>query len=177
MSWVDDSPFNFARASARDAIVYGAARPVVEDVDEWIELMLDHDIVHVLCLLTTQELEAYDHLLGRYRRHFSTVTHVPLVDLRAPAKQDVERALDALREAERRDEPIVVHCAAGIGRTGIVTTAWLRVRYGLDVKTAIAEVRTVAAHAGAFRDPLEANELEIRLLLGMLDGQTGAPRR
>lgn len=166
--WVEESPFNFARTSTRDALVHGAARPVVEDVDEWIELMLDRHIVHVLCLLAPEELAAYDNLLDRYRRHFSTVVHVPLVDLEVPAKLDVERAVEALTKAERRDEPIVVHCAAGIGRTGIVTTAWLRIRYGLDVKAAIAEVRTSAEDAGAFRDPLETNENEVLALLGLL---------
>jgi protein-tyrosine phosphatase len=175
--WVEESPFNFARASARDVIVHGAARPGVEDVGPWIALMVGHHIVHVLCLLSAEELLVYGDLLGRYRRHFATVTHVPLVDLEVPAKQDLERALEALTTAERRGEPIVVHCAAGIGRTGIVTTAWLRVRYGLDVKAAIAEIRSSAEDAAAFRDPLETNELEVEELLGSFGGQTSAPPR
>jgi protein-tyrosine phosphatase len=132
---------------------------------------VDHHIVHVVCLLSPEELAVYDDLLGRYRRHFSTVVHVPLVDLEVPAKQDVERAVEALTKAERRDERILVHCAAGIGRTGIVTTAWLRIRYGLDVKAAIAEVRQSAEDAGAFRDPLETNEIEVRALLDTLGGR------
>jgi protein-tyrosine phosphatase len=175
--WVEESPFNFARTSARDAIVHGAARPVVEDVDGWIEFMAGQHIVHVVCLLAPEELAVYDDLLGRYRRRFSSVVHVPLVDLEVPAKQDVERALEALTRAERRDEPILVHCAAGIGRTGIVTTAWLRVRYGLDVKAAIAEIRRSAEDATAFRDPLETNETEVLALLGSLGGRTSAPLR
>jgi protein-tyrosine phosphatase len=174
--WVEESPFNFARTSGRDAIVHGAARPVVDEVDAWIELVLGHRIVHVLCLLAPEELAAYDDLLGRYRRRFATVAHVPLVDLEVPAKRDLERALEVLTRAERRDEPIVVHCAAGIGRTGIVTAAWLRVRYGLTVDAAIAEVRRSAEDAGAFRDPLETNELEVHTLLRTLGGPTSAPR-
>jgi protein-tyrosine phosphatase len=175
--WIEESPFNFARASARDAIVHGAARPAVEEVGEWIEHMVEHHILHVLCLLSPEELAAYDDLLGRYRHRFSTVMHVPLVDLEVPAQQDVERALDVLTRAERRDEPILVHCAAGIGRTGIVTAAWLRVRYGLGVTAAIAEIRSSAEDARAFRDPLETNELEVLALLGMLGGRTSTPLR
>jgi len=175
--WVEESPFNFARSSARDAIVYGAARPDGEEVDAWIQLMLAHDIAHVVCLLSEEELADYDDLLGRYRRRFSTVEHVPLMDLEVPAKQDLERALEALTRAERHLEPVIVHCAAGIGRTGIVTAAWLRVRHGLDVKAAIDEVRRTAEDAGAFRDPLETNEPEIRALLGMLGSRASAPVR
>ena len=175
--WVEESPFNFARTSARDAIVHGAARPDVEDVDAWIEHMLGQRIAHVVCLLAHEELADYDDLLGRYRRRFVTVEHVPLVDLEVPARQDVERALESLHRAERRGEPILVHCAAGIGRTGIVTTAWLRARYGLDVKAAIAEVRRSAEDAAAFRDPLETNEIEVLALLGMIGGRTSVPGR
>ena len=175
--WVEESPFNFARTSGRDAIVHGAARPPIDAVDAWIEHMAGHGIVRVLCLLAPEELADYDDLLGRYRGRFSTVAHVPLVDLEVPAQLDVERALGVLADAERRGEAIVVHCAAGIGRPGTVTTAWLCVRHGLDVKTAIAEVRGSAESAAAFRDPLETNELEILALLEAIAGRASARPR
>jgi protein-tyrosine phosphatase len=58
----------------------------------------------------------------------------------------------------------VAHCAAGMGRTGLISSAWLCRRYGLGADEAIAEVCESAWRVGANRDPLEAGP-EARIVL------------
>ena len=152
------TPRNFAPASARDDIVYGADRPGYdrEQIEDWIAFMLERGVRRVVCLLSDERVVRYDDLLDAYRRHFSAVTHAAIDDHGLPSEEVLERALAALAEAEAAGERIVAHCAAGMGRTGLISAAWLCRRYGLAIDDAIAEVCESALHVGANRDPLEA---------------------
>lgn len=160
------TPRNFAPASLRDTIVFGADRPGydAEQVGEWIEFMLEREVRRVVCVLTGPKLAKYDDLLEAYRRRFTVVTHAPIDDRGLPTDEVLERALEAFAEAERAGERIVVHCAAGMGRTGLLASAWLCRRYGLEIDQAIKEVCESAWQVGANRDPLEAGP-ESRLVL------------
>jgi protein-tyrosine phosphatase len=169
------TPRNFAAASMRDDIVYGADRPGYgpEQVNDWIEFMVERDVRRVVCLLSNERLAKYDDLLGAYRRRFAAVTHAAIDNCGLPTDDILERALAALAEAECADERIVVHCAAGMGRTGLISSAWLCRRYGLAVDDAITEVCESARRAGANRDPLEAGP-EARLVLIRAGGQSSS---
>lgn len=164
------TPRNFAPASARDAIVYGADRPgyTPELVDEWIEFMRARDVQRVVCLLSDARLRKYDDLIGAYRQRFRAVLHAPIGDHGLPSDEILERALAALAQAERAGERVVAHCAAGMGRTGLISSAWLCRRYGVGVDEAIAEVLAAARQVGADRDPLEAGPGAREVLLRAL---------
>ena len=155
----------------RDAIVYGADRPgyETEQVNDWIEFMVERGIRRVVCLLSHDRLTKYDDLLGAYRRRFAAVTHAAIDDYGLPTDDILELALVAPDEAESANERIVVHCAAGMGRTGLISSAWLCRRYALTVDDAITEVCESAWRVGANRDPLEAGP-EARTVLGRARG-------
>ena len=161
------TPRNFAPASMRDEIVYGADRPGYdpEDVNDWIEFMIERGIRRVVCLLSNERLTKYDDLLGAYHRRFVAVLHAPIDDCGLPTDDVLERALAALAEADSAGQRIVAHCAAGMGRTGLISSAWLCRRYGLAFDDAIAEVCAVALRVGANRDPLEAGPAARSVLL------------
>jgi atypical dual specificity phosphatase len=68
------------------------------------------------------------------------VCHVPVVDMEAPSLEDLERSVLFLEEVVASGGRAVVHCAAGIGRTGTVLAAFL-VAGGATADEAIAAVR------------------------------------
>jgi protein-tyrosine phosphatase len=86
-----------------------------------------------------------------------TWLHLPITDLRLPSADTLaawhaQRA--ALADAFGRREKVLVHCAAGLGRTGMLV-ARLLVDAGLDPDEAIAQVRR--ARAGTIQTQAQAD--------------------
>ncbi len=70
-----------------------------------------------------------------------TVHHEPVTDFEAPSPAALERAVAFVRRHLDRDEPVAVHCRAGIGRTGTALAAVL-VSLGHGARDAIDVVRS-----------------------------------
>jgi atypical dual specificity phosphatase len=66
--------------------------------------------------------------------------HLPVTDLTAPTRDQINAAVAKITEAINNDERVAVHCVAGLGRTGTVVACWL-VAQGMDAESAIAHVR------------------------------------
>ncbi|MFB6280731.1 MAG: dual specificity protein phosphatase family protein [Haloferacaceae archaeon] len=157
---MDRGTCRFAPAAPDERIVHGACRPgdgppdtPNEDVEGWIAYVRDRGIERVCCTLTRRQLVRYDDLLGTYEAAFgpTAVRHAPIRDHRFVDRATLEEGiLPFLRDADRSAEPVVVHCWAGIGRTGHVLALWLARERGYDLDDAISTVRRSG------RDPLEA---------------------
>jgi protein-tyrosine phosphatase len=147
--------YKFAAASAAEPIVFGAARAGSTDrqVRGWIEFMQARDIQRVCCLLAQSQLERYSDLLGIYRDNFGVdrICWAPIEDFKLPDPQLlIDRILPFLDLADRSHEKVVVHCSGGVGRTGLVLSAWLIAKRGFSPTLAIATVKKTG------RNPSEA---------------------
>jgi protein-tyrosine phosphatase len=149
---------NFGPAAPEETIVYGACRPgrnLAEPnayVSEWVHEMQHNGIARVCCLLDS-DLEDYADLLGQYESVFGTdrVCHAPVSDFQVIPDATLRDGIyPFLKEAEQTGEPVVVHCAAGMGRTGQVLVLWLASAHGYPLEKAIQTVRQMG------RAPLQA---------------------
>jgi len=165
----------FAPAAADETYVYGACTPGWHSAasreaarDDWISFMRAEGIERVLCLLTGCQLDRKGALLSAYRDAFgeTNVRHVPVRDHHVvPEATLVDEILPFLVAARNDEAAVVVHCLAGLGRTGQVLAAWLVYSRDYSPDRAIETVREQG------REPMDAvtagnaEEADVRDLL------------
>ena len=67
--------------------------------------------------------------------------HVPTEDLSAPDMEKIDQTVEFIHKRIQSDEPVMVHCAAGIGRTGTILACYLVKYQKMSVSDAIEKVR------------------------------------
>ena len=160
-----NTEFNFGPAAKDDLIVFGARRPedLLSDVARWITFMRKQGIQRVVCLLSGNEFgtKVIADLLDIYEEEFGEdrVLHAPIKDFQLANRSIIKGTLKFLAASEHENEKVVVHCSAGMGRTGHVLACWLVMGRNFEPHDAISEVRRMG------RSPTESR----RNLMPLLD--------
>ncbi|MGD0092617.1 MAG: dual specificity protein phosphatase family protein [Planctomycetota bacterium] len=101
-----------------------------------LEFLYAHNIRAIVSLTETPLDRAYIEEFGfRY-------LHLPVADFTAPTMVQVRQFLEFQRAAEAEGRAVVVHCGAGLGRTGTMLACALASR-GLAAAEAIDKMRTL----------------------------------
>ena len=99
-----------------------------DEVDDWIEEIKGMGIKSIICFLSDDQLPFYSGLpsgLIRYYRDAGfDVAHIPEDDYKTPPLSE-EGVREAVTSFERLQKPVLVHCSAGIARTGMAIDAIL----------------------------------------------------
>ncbi|MFB6152596.1 MAG: dual specificity protein phosphatase family protein [Haloarculaceae archaeon] len=171
-----DNAHRFAPAAPDEDAVYGACCPGWhtaarhgDALSDWIEFMERRDVDRVCCLLPGRQLDASGGNVGRYRSRFGddAVLHAPVPDHRLVDESLLEdEILPFLDATAAADESVVVHCLAGIGRTGQVLAAWLAHDRGYGAERAIATVKEMGRLPGDAVRAGNATEEELHELIG-----------
>jgi protein-tyrosine phosphatase len=150
--------FKFGPASVSEPTVFGACRPGKsrEEIADWIAFMVRNGVARVCCVIPGEYLaeEPVD-LLAAYREAFGAenVLHAPVADFSLCDEETLAgQILPFLREADARGVRAVVHCWAGMGRTGHVLAAWLARERGMAPDQALHAVVAMG------RNPYESIE-------------------
>jgi protein-tyrosine phosphatase len=115
--------------------------------------MQTEEIKRVCCLLPGRQLADSGANIDRYEQAFgeSNVLHAPVPDHHlVPESLLREEILPFLAEGRSEEQQTIVHCLAGIGRTGQVLAAWLVYNRDYGPEKAIETVQSNG------RDPTDA---------------------
>jgi len=106
--------------SQRPGYLGGGQKPIgMGEVQQWIESAQSLGIASIICLLADEHLCLYPDgdLLGIYRTAGFEVRHIPVTDHTRPPLTPGQLA-DVLRAWRELPKPVLIHCSAGIDRTG-----------------------------------------------------------
>jgi hypothetical protein len=138
-------PFNLPGRVYRSAMPYGSYDPSGEILPTYISAQISTIVI-------LAEEEEIIRIAGRdlkslYWQQGWRVLHLPISDYGVPdlglLKGTVSSALDAAGEGKH----LVIHCSAGLGRTGMFAACMAKQRFGMPGEQAISWVRDTIPHA------------------------------
>ena len=132
-------PFGFPGRIFRSPMPFGPHDLHGEVYDQFCEAQIS-----VIVLLASDEECLHRtgcHLRALYLKQGFQVLYLPIPDFSVPDKDDLEQAVQQTIAYAQAGHHIVIHCSAGIGRTGLFTTCLAKRYLGLSGAEALQWVR------------------------------------
>lgn len=100
--------------------------------------------IRAILTLTRRDIRQYPGVAGRLHVVYGDIAHlhVGILDGGIPANDKLTaKAIDFIDSAYQSGKPVFIHCAGGIGRTGIILEAYYVLRRGMTLAEAQVLVR------------------------------------
>lgn len=134
-----------------NAIAASSIAKSIEDIELWKKA----GVKAIVILAEPQEIARY---WGSLKNYFDALNdkgfeynYSPVIDFHAPDLNQLKNVIEWIDSKVKANKPVLVHCRAGIGRTGTIIAAYL-VKKGYEAGDAIRIVRRMIPLA------LEVNE-------------------
>jgi len=125
--------------------------------EKHLRWLMENGINAILCLAEEPVNMKEAQALGmRYK-------HIPMKDHEPPTIEQLMQAVQYMKEMRERGYAILVHCAAGMGRTGTVLAAFFMLEKGMKAYEAIEYVRRL--RPGSIEDRQEESLYELEELI------------
>ncbi|MHA1989699.1 MAG: phosphatase domain-containing protein [Candidatus Hodarchaeales archaeon] len=102
-----------------------------------IDYLIEKNIKIVVSL--TYGIEVGNLLRETNIRHI----HLPIPDFGVPDKETIDEFITISRTAKEKRHPILVHCYAGCGRTGVMLALYLMTFYNYKYEKTLKKIRSV----------------------------------
>lgn len=104
------------------------------------------------------KINSHEFVNGRYDDIFDdihpqddlSVLFLPVRDGEVPTFEQIHRFISEAKKFIRNGKKVVVHCQAGIGRTGIMLASFLIDKYSITASVALSDLRSIRPHSLQF---------------------------
>ena len=84
-----------------------------------------------------------DYMYIYKKPHDLNVKLIDIVEFEAPDSDTINSIVNYLRNVKEKQEPVLIHCRAGWGRTGTILAIYLIEFYEITAREAIQEVKNL----------------------------------
>ncbi len=139
-------PYGFEGVIFRSPLPYS---PLFDPEEQLLNDYLEEGVAVVVMLTPDDEVWEITrkNLKQIYKSHNFDVIYVPVEDFSIPNQGDFQRPIHQVLQSARSGGNVVIHCQAGLGRTGMFAACLAKVALEMDGEQAVRWVRQFVPEA------------------------------